>query len=136
MKAFSLFCLVPGCSRLKSGLSWDCQVKHVPIPSPYPCISRCPQSIEVSAVGLPTWWLRAPVSKQALGIPKGLTFFTSKVMWPINSKGVHIELPLNKRNSQGLTTILQNYLIPFLQTSKRSFLVLARQFHQASLEIS
>lgn len=74
VKAFSLLGLVPGCSRLKSGLSWDCQVKHVPIPSPYPCISRCPQSIEVSAVGLPTWWLRAPVSKQALGIPKGLTF--------------------------------------------------------------
>jgi hypothetical protein len=55
VKAFSLLGLVPSCSGLKAGLSWNCQVKHMYIPSPYPCISRHPQSIEVSVVLLPTW---------------------------------------------------------------------------------
>jgi hypothetical protein len=63
-------------------------------------------------------------------------------MWPTGSRGVHIELPLKKRNSQGFTSILQNCHIPFLQNAdpdksqrKIRSLGLAKQFLQASLEL-
>lgn len=58
-----------------AGLIWDYKVMH---DSRCPCSFRLPPIIEVSVVGLLTWWLRAPVYKQTLGIPKGLSFFDLK----------------------------------------------------------